>query len=97
MPEDSTVQADRVRRARNRQVINFAVFAALMVATWFRWYSPWGVLFIYWIIPSFFSGRAILVSEVTREETPVLFWLVQLAWLALGIMMILMDFVPELA
>lgn len=80
--------------ARNRQVINYVVFAALMVATWFRLWSPWGLLFIYWVIPNFYSGRAFLVSEVTRDEAPLLFWLVQLTWLALGIMMVLMDFLP---
>lgn len=80
--------------ARNRNLVNFAVFAALMVATWFRLWSPWGLLFIYWIIPNFYSGRAFLVSEVVRDEAPLLFWLVQLAWLALGIMMILTDFLP---
>ena len=80
--------------ARRRQVINFAVFVALMAAIWLRLWSPWGLLFIYWIIPNFYSGRAFLVFDVAREEAPVLFWLVQLTWLALGIMMILMDFLP---
>ena len=84
----------RSSSARNRQIINFAVFLALTTATWFRLWSPWGLLFIYWIIPNFYSGRAFLVFDVARDEAPLLFWLVQLTWLALGIMMILMDFLP---
>jgi hypothetical protein len=80
--------------AKKRQAINFTVFAVLMASTWFRLWSPWGLLFIYWIIPNFYSGRALLVFEVAREESPLLFWLVQITWLALGIVMILMDFLP---
>ena len=81
-------------RARNRLVTNFAAFAALVLATVLGLWSPWGLLFMYWTIPNFFSGRAHLVTEVTREEAPLLFWLVQLTWLTLGIMMVLMDFLP---
>ena len=84
-------------KAGTRQAVNIAVFVALMAATWFRLWSPWGLLFIYWIIPNFYSGRAFLVSEVARDDAPFLFWLVQFTWLALGIMMILADFLPEWA
>ena len=83
--------------AGKRHQINLAVFVVLMAATWFRLWSPWGLLFIYWIIPNFYSGRAFLVFEVSRDEAPLLFWLVQLTWLALGIAMILMDFLPSWA
>ena len=80
--------------AKRRHAINFAVFVALVIATLFELWSPWGLLFIFWIIPNFYSGRAFLVFEVARDEAPVLFWLVQLTWFALGVMMVLMDFVP---
>lgn len=79
---------------RKRLIINLAAFLALMAATWFGLSTPWGLLFIYWTIPNFRAGRALLVFDVERKETPVLFWLVQLAWVVLGISMILIDFLP---
>ena len=81
-------------RARSGHAINFVVLVVLLTATWFRMWSPWGLLFIYWTVPNFYTGRAFLVSDVSRDEAPLLFWLIQLTWLILGIMMILTDFLP---
>lgn len=76
------------------RALNYATFAALMIATVLGYQSLWGLLFLYWTIPNFRSGRAFLLSDVTRDEDPVLFWLIQIAWVALGLMLIAIDFVP---
>ena len=73
---------------------NYLAFAVLMVATAFGFQSPWGLLFLYWTIPNFYSGRAFLLSDVTREDDPILFWLIQIAWVVLGLMLIALDFFP---
>lgn len=76
------------------RLFNYVTFAALMVATALGYQSLWGLLFLYWTIPNFYSGHAFLLSDVTREDDPILFWLIQVAWVALGLMMIALDFLP---
>ena len=76
------------------RLLNYATFAALMVATALGYQSLWGLLFLYWTIPNFYSGRAFLLSDVTRDDDPVLFWLIQIAWVVLGLMLVALDFFP---
>jgi hypothetical protein len=76
------------------RVLNYVVFAVLIVSTALGFQSLWGLLFLYWTVPNFYAGHAFLVSDVSREEDPILFWLIQLAWVALGVMLILSDFLP---
>lgn len=77
-----------------RRLINYAAFVALMVSTGLGLGSLWGLLFLFWIIPNFYSGRAFLFFEVSRDEDPILFWAIQLAWVVLGTAMVLSDFLP---
>lgn len=77
------------------RILNYVVFAALMAATAMGLHSLWGLLFLYWTIPNFYSGHAFLVSDVTRDDDPILFWLIQVAWVVLGVMMIIADFLPK--
>lgn len=79
---------------KRSRVMNYVTFAVLMVATALGHQALWGVLFLYWTIPNFYFGHAFLVSDVTRDEDPILFWLVQIAWVVLGLMMIAADFLP---
>lgn len=79
---------------RKRQ-LNYITFAALMVTTVLGYQSLWGLLFMFWTIPNFHSGHALLLTDVTRDEDPILFWLIQLAWIALGLSMIAIDFLPS--
>lgn len=79
------------------RILNYATFAVLMVATAMGYQSLWGLLFLYWTIPNFYSGHAFLLSDVTRDEDPILFWLIQIAWVVLGLMMIAADFLPGMA
>lgn len=76
------------------RLLNYITFVVLMATTFMGFQSLWGLLFIYWTIPNFYSGHALLLSDVTRDDDPLLFWLVQIAWVALGLMMIASDFLP---
>ncbi|WP_171172700.1 hypothetical protein [Ruegeria sp. HKCCA0370] len=79
---------------RKRQ-LNYITFAALMVTTVLGYQALGGLLFMFWTIPNFYSGHALLLTDVTRDEDPILFWLIQLAWVALGLSMIAIDFLPQ--
>ena len=50
---------------------------------------------MFWTIPNFHSGHALLLTGVTRDKDPILFWLIQLAWMALGLSMIAIDFLTR--
>lgn len=76
------------------RLLNYITFAILMVATAMGFQSLWGLLFLYWTIPNFYSGHAFLLSDVTRDQDPILFWLIQIAWIVLGAMMLVGDFLP---
>ncbi|MEM9290777.1 MAG: hypothetical protein AAGD01_03765 [Acidobacteriota bacterium] len=77
-----------------RQTVNYLAFAALMVTTILGFQALWGALFLYWVLPNLATGRTFLVSTVTRAEEPVLFWCIQAAWVALGLLLIASDFLP---
>ncbi|PID95893.1 MAG: hypothetical protein CSA85_00025 [Alphaproteobacteria bacterium] len=76
------------------RLLNYITFAVLMVATALGFQSLWGLLFLYWTVPNFATGHAFLLSNVTRAKDPLLWWLVQIAWIVLGVMMIASDFLP---
>lgn len=76
------------------RLLNYMTFGVLMAATAMGYQSLWGVLFLYWTIPNFYSGHAFLLSDVTRDEDPILFWLIQIAWVVLGLMMVAAEFLP---
>ena len=68
----------------------------LSVALYFNLSWPWGVLFIYWAIPSILSGQAFLIGPIDRGQSPILFWIVTVLWVLLGLLMILADGAPSL-
>ncbi|ATG34769.1 hypothetical protein [Phaeobacter piscinae] len=76
------------------RLLNYITFVILMVSTVMGYQSPWGLLFVYWTIQNFYSGRAFLLSDVNRDEEPVLFWLTQIAWIVLGLMLVALDLFP---
>lgn len=78
------------------QIINYATFAVLMVSTFLGISTIWGLLFLYWVIPNFYSGHAFLISDIARDDDPVLFWLIQVTWVVFGIVLLVSDFVPAL-
>ena len=80
----------------NTRFLNYATFGVLMLSTALGYQFLWGVLFLYWTVPNFYTGQAVLVSAVTRDEDPILFWAVQCAWIILGALLIVIDLAPQL-
>ncbi|MDP5218468.1 hypothetical protein Q5Y75_14650 [Ruegeria sp. 2205SS24-7] len=74
--------------------LNYAAFAALMTATALGYQSLWGLLFIYWTVQNYLTGHAFLLSEVTLEEDPALYWLIQIAWFVFAILLVMADILP---
>ena len=74
-----------------KRVINVVAFVALMASTALGFQSLWGVLFLYWTVLNLTTGHAFLISEVTRAQDPILFWLIQVAWVVFGLMLIAAD------
>ena len=79
----------------NTRALNYITFVALMVTTAMGFQFLWGLLFLYWTIPNFYSGHAFLLSDVTRDDDPILFWAVQIAWVVLGALLVLLDAFPQ--
>ncbi|MDA7966496.1 hypothetical protein [Ruegeria sp.] len=80
-----------MRQARS---LNYIAFAALMISTALGFQSLWGLLFLYWSVQSYHTGHAFLLSEVTRAQDPVLYWLIQLAWIVFGVLLVMADLLP---
>lgn len=77
------------------RILNYFTFVVLMLSTALGYQFIWGFLFLYWTIPNFYSGHAFLLSDVTRDEDPILFWAVQIAWIVLGSLLLVTDFFPQ--
>lgn len=76
------------------RTLNYVAFAALMISTAFGFQALWGLLFLFWTVQSYRTGYAFLLSEVAREQDPVLYWLILTAWTVFGILLIMADFLP---
>lgn len=76
------------------RLINYIAFAALMTSTALGYQSLWGLLFLYWSVQSYQTGHAFLLSEVTRDEDPILYWLIQIAWIVFGLLLVMADISP---
>lgn len=79
------------------RIINHIAFPVLVAAAGLGIYWIWGLLFLWWAVPSVMSGRAFFVFEVSRDEDPILFWLVVALWAAFGCMMIAASLFPQYA
>jgi hypothetical protein len=79
------------------RILNYFALPILLVAAWFGLYWVWGLMFLWWLVPAVLSGQAYLVFEVNRDEDPVLFWAVVLAWALFGAMMIAASLLPHYA
>jgi hypothetical protein len=76
------------------RALNYIAFAALIITTMLGFQSLWGLLFLFWTVQSYRSGHAFLLSEITRNEDPVLYWLILMAWAAFGVLLVMADVLP---
>ncbi len=66
--------------------------AGVLLALWGAFFANrlwlWGVLFLVWALPDFFSRRTYLAGVVYRSEQPVLYWCGVSSWCAIGLYLI---------
>ena len=55
----------------------------------------WGLLFLMWVIPDFFSGETFLMERISRKEDPILYWTILVVWLVSSIYLLVDAFVPQ--
>lgn len=73
---------------------NYAVLPILLMATWMGWSWPWGLLFLWWVVPSVLTGQVFLIDTINRETDTVLYWAVTLLWAVFGALMLIVDLFP---
>lgn len=79
------------------RIVNHIAFPVLVVAGFLGFYWIWGLMFLWWLVPTVMNGQAHLVFEVYREEDPILFWAVAVLWALFGLMMIAASLFPQYA
>lgn len=42
----------------------------------------WGIVFLLWVIPDLQSGETYFFEQVTRQQNPILYWLIMIMWIA---------------
>lgn len=77
------------------RLLNYVAFATLIGAVFLGWQWPWGLLFLYWIVPAYLSGEAHLLGPVRRDEDPILYWAIIALWSLFGALMVLADLAPK--
>lgn len=58
------------------------------VATILNWQWIWGVVFLIWIIPDFYTGVTYFIEPISKKDNPLLYWLIMISWVALSILTI---------
>ncbi|MFC4990847.1 hypothetical protein [Rubritalea tangerina] len=74
----------------------YIALALIYLSVWFEYNFLWGILFISWTIPAFYTKEIHLIQTVRQNESPFLFWTIVLTWIILSIWMILLD-IPNLS
>ena len=78
-----------VDMAARTKVPTVVALVVLLVATALGWFWVWGVFFFYWAVVGIVTQQAFVVQTVRRRESPVLFWVISVSWLALACLTIL--------
>ncbi|WP_050604438.1 hypothetical protein [Ruegeria sp. 6PALISEP08] len=80
-----------------RRLFNYTALPVLLVAAVLGLYWVWGLLFLWWLVPSIMTGQTALVFDITRDQDPILFWAVAIIWAVFGLMMIAASLFPTYA
>ena len=80
---------------KHNRPLNYIAFVTLIAALFLWWQWPWGLLFIYWVVPAIKTGEAHLLGPVAREQDPFLFWAIVTLWTLFGVVMVLADIAPN--
>jgi hypothetical protein len=76
---------------------NYLALPVLLAAALLGFYWVWGLLFLWWTIPTILNGQAFLVFEINRDDDPVLFWAIVCLWALSGLMMLAASLFPQYA
>ncbi|CUH89667.1 hypothetical protein PH5382_03618 [Phaeobacter sp. CECT 5382] len=76
------------------RLINYLALPVLLAGAVLGYYWLWGLLFLWWLVPSVMTGQTALVFDIQRDEDPVLFWAVVIIWALFGAMMIAASLFP---
>lgn len=79
------------------RVMNYVALPVLLLAAVLQMYWLWGLLFLWWIVPSVMAGQTALVFDVERSKDPILFWAVVTLWALFGLMMVAASLFPQYA
>lgn len=81
-------------KASNKLILNMLALCFIYIAAWLDWSWVWGVLFLVWIFPAFYTGEVHLVGVVKKVENPILFWAILGTWVLMSLYLIIMNFIP---
>lgn len=74
-----------------------SIVALILVLTGFFFDLTWlwGLLFLMWVIPDFFSGETFLMEPISKKEEPILYWTILFVWLVSSIYLLVDSFAPQ--
>lgn len=78
-------------------LLNYIALPVLLGAAFFGLYWVWGLMFLWWLVPSVTTGQTMLVTEINRDADPIMFWAVVTLWALFGLMMIAANLFPAYA
>lgn len=62
------------------------------IAVFCNWQWLWGALFLFWIIPDFFTRVTYFIEPIARQEHPILYWAILLTWLVMSLYLLATPF-----
>lgn len=57
----------------------------MYIAILMNWEWAWGVLFLFWVIPDIFSGVTYFIEPISKNENPVLYWIIIVSWVLMAV------------
>lgn len=77
--------------SRSRALRSIVALIVLWIGVVFDWYWIWGLLFLYWTVPAFFTGKVFLLDEIDQDENPFTFWSIVVSWILLSVLSVAWD------
>lgn len=65
-------------------------------ATLFNLQWAWGIMFLIWVVPDLFTGVTYFMEPISKQENPILYWVIVLSWILMSVLMIGSLVWPEL-
>lgn len=72
--------------------LTLVALIAIYAAAWFNWNWLWGLLLLFWVIPSLVTGKVYLVELISRADNPVYYWLITGTWVLMSVYLLVASF-----